>query len=298
MKRLLQLSLFTNLGLVCSLVAVFFLSRNRQEISAGDRHWKDKPPEVAEPVRVSNDQITNQPFRWSQLESTNYQAYVSNLRDIGCPEQTIRDIITADVISLYSEKRRQLLANQGKEQDPTRLRTKLDQLQQDQTALIATLLGDSNSENPLARVPAVETSAVAKEERNPANRINPAASAEIFRASQDSRLTETEPADASGSNPQINGGGFGVRSFDRPVSTPLIFQPGGNGMIDQPDDLQAIMIGHMQQTFVSSVGDTSDPSSPQYRWRYQDAQERSDAQYRAQFGWSAFNKKQVEAARH
>lgn len=36
-------------------------------------------------------------FRWSQIESTNYFAFVTGLRAIGCPEQTIRDIISADV---------------------------------------------------------------------------------------------------------------------------------------------------------------------------------------------------------
>jgi hypothetical protein len=37
------------------------------------------------------------PFHWSQLESSNgYRAYVANLRAIGCPEPTIRAIVTAD----------------------------------------------------------------------------------------------------------------------------------------------------------------------------------------------------------
>ena len=33
------------------------------------------------------------------------QAYLANLRDIGCPEQTIRDIIIADVNALYAKRR-------------------------------------------------------------------------------------------------------------------------------------------------------------------------------------------------
>src|ERR1700722_18469255 len=40
------------------------------------------------------------PFRWSQLESTNYLTYIANLRAIGCPAQTVRDLIVADVDSL------------------------------------------------------------------------------------------------------------------------------------------------------------------------------------------------------
>lgn len=44
-------------------------------------------------------------FHWSQIEAADYPAYIANLRRIGCPEQTIRDIITADVASLNQEKR-------------------------------------------------------------------------------------------------------------------------------------------------------------------------------------------------
>jgi hypothetical protein len=47
------------------------------------------------------------------LESTDYRTYVRNLRAIGCPEQTIRDIITADVdANLYADKREKLRARE------------------------------------------------------------------------------------------------------------------------------------------------------------------------------------------
>src|SRR2546426_2113445 len=39
--------------------------------------------------------VTNQ-FRWRQLETEDYRAYIARLRAIGCPEQTIRDIVIAD----------------------------------------------------------------------------------------------------------------------------------------------------------------------------------------------------------
>jgi hypothetical protein len=41
-------------------------------------------------------------FRWEQLESEDYRAYIARLRAIGCPEQTIRDIIIADVDKMLS----------------------------------------------------------------------------------------------------------------------------------------------------------------------------------------------------
>src|SRR6266481_4686092 len=37
---------------------------------------------------------------WSNIESTNYQTYIANLRGIGCPEETVRDIIITDISKL------------------------------------------------------------------------------------------------------------------------------------------------------------------------------------------------------
>lgn len=45
-------------------------------------------------------------FTWEQVESPDYREYIANLRAIGCPEETIRDIITADVTKLYEAKRK------------------------------------------------------------------------------------------------------------------------------------------------------------------------------------------------
>jgi hypothetical protein len=55
---------------------------------------------VQEPVQPAL--VTS--FRWSSLESTNYQEYIANLRRIGCPEDTIRDIIVADISKLYGPR--------------------------------------------------------------------------------------------------------------------------------------------------------------------------------------------------
>lgn len=89
------------------------------------------------------------PFRWSQLESTDYRQYIANLRGIGCPEQTIRDIVTADVASLYERKRNELksiLAGSG-------LSGALEKLAEEQGAVLLALLGRGPGEaSPLAEV--------------------------------------------------------------------------------------------------------------------------------------------------
>lgn len=53
----------------------------------------------------TNVVIRRQFFSWEQVESDDYQTYIANLRDIGCPEQTIKDIIVADVNQLYAQRR-------------------------------------------------------------------------------------------------------------------------------------------------------------------------------------------------
>jgi hypothetical protein len=51
-------------------------------------------------------------FDWQQVESPDYRTYVANLRSIGCPKQTIRDIITADVNQAFAQRRGQLVASE------------------------------------------------------------------------------------------------------------------------------------------------------------------------------------------
>lgn len=49
---------------------------------------------------------TNWPkFDWRQIESEDYRTYVKNLRVIGCPEETVRDIVSADLLQAYAERR-------------------------------------------------------------------------------------------------------------------------------------------------------------------------------------------------
>ena len=45
-------------------------------------------------------------FSWQEIESQDYAAYIKNLREIGCPEQTIHDILVADVTQMLREKHR------------------------------------------------------------------------------------------------------------------------------------------------------------------------------------------------
>jgi LysM repeat protein len=61
--------------------------------------------EMVSPAQVkTNVVIRRQFFSWQEIETDDYPTYITNLRDIGCPEQTIRDIIIAEVNDLYAKK--------------------------------------------------------------------------------------------------------------------------------------------------------------------------------------------------
>jgi hypothetical protein len=47
-------------------------------------------------------------FHWQQVESADYKEYIANLRAIGCPEETLRDIVVADVNKLFAERAKAL----------------------------------------------------------------------------------------------------------------------------------------------------------------------------------------------
>jgi hypothetical protein len=98
--------------------------------------------------------LTGRTLNWAALESTNYPHYIANLRAIGCPEETIRDIIITDVCKLYAKRRAELRSqepayqfwktsegwNGGYGSSPA-LQQDLRALDKEQRALIKELLG-------------------------------------------------------------------------------------------------------------------------------------------------------------
>jgi hypothetical protein len=101
----LLLSLSANVLLVALVVFMFGLLWQSQNGPA-DLVETPGPPPAPSPAS-SRPAEAPKPFHWRQLESADYQIYIANLRGIGCPDQTVRDIITADVAALYAGKRRE-----------------------------------------------------------------------------------------------------------------------------------------------------------------------------------------------
>lgn len=107
-------------------------------------------------------------FDWLQVESTDYRRYIANLRAIGCPEETIRDIIVADVGKLFAERAKQLAPPKKKFEywktwmnvfaeampDPEQLKQR-QALNQEKRALLKDLLGVDIAEKPEEVVAAI-----------------------------------------------------------------------------------------------------------------------------------------------
>ena len=49
-------------------------------------------------------------FHWRQIEDEDFKKYIQNLRDIGCPEETIRDLVKQDLDKLYDQRKADILS--------------------------------------------------------------------------------------------------------------------------------------------------------------------------------------------
>lgn len=105
-----------------------------------------------QPIRIVKTNLLVRPrvFTWQEVESGDYVTYVENLRALGMPEATIRDIIIADVDQVFARRRRELASQQDIEwwrAQPSQAYTtnQLAQafaLDEERTALLNRLLGE------------------------------------------------------------------------------------------------------------------------------------------------------------
>jgi len=99
---------------------------------------------------VTNASLAELPlFRWSEVESADYRQYIANLRAIGCPEQTIRDLIVADLNALYASRVQAIWARRPRSYwqkyreerpSPDQLK-KLQAIEEEKSQVVKTLLG-------------------------------------------------------------------------------------------------------------------------------------------------------------
>ena len=200
-------------------------------------HQSLQPEVQPAPVAPAAAEITPTPFRWSQLESSDYPTYIANLRTIGCPELTVREIIAADVADLFGPRRGPLLARMSAGATPAehnQAEAGLRQLAGEETAIMRKLFGTPNPVGPVE--PSSEQVAV-----------SPA------------------PARVPRSQRQ-----------DMTAVMPLAFQDiNPNALKLTAEDQQAI--ADVRQSFLADLGTDLDVNSPEYLHRWQKAQKQADS---------------------
>ena len=151
--------MLVSLGVNVGLAALWLLSPHRpvadpsEDASASGWGAANQPrPNVV---------VRRQFFTWQEVESPDYPTYVANLRDIGCPEQTVRDIIIADINALYARKRANELVTPDQqwwrsEPDTNVVQAaaeKARELEEERRALLARLLGSAWEAGDLVNLP-------------------------------------------------------------------------------------------------------------------------------------------------
>ena len=257
MKTILKCSLFLNFGLLGSVAFMLCLGQRRTQVPAAPAALAQQPVVTETQVRVSATPAGAEPthFHWSQLNADDCHLYVQNLRNIGCPEATVRAIVKADVRAVFSQRSevlRQKMADLtaapwsarlNTVNDEAAIRGEMEALPNTETAMIADLLG-------LKSAPAQVAAATGSPLR-----------------SQNHASAEAKPVTMP----------FALMDID----------PAALNLTEE----QRQAIAELRQNFTEQIGGTNQsPDDPAYLARWQQAQPQADNMLRLTLGNDAFFK--------
>jgi len=107
-NKLLIVLLVSNIGLAGA-VAYLLKRESAPPVLAATPLETLAPAQVVEKTKFVATITTNSvQVDWNMVESDDYKKYIANLRSIGCPRETVRDIILADVNKLFAARFAQL----------------------------------------------------------------------------------------------------------------------------------------------------------------------------------------------
>ncbi len=260
MKAALRISIGLNLCLAGGLIYFMVNQRRTETAGAAGTIAEIAPPAQAAAVERSATSARGipRPFHWSQLVCTNdYRQFVANLRAIGCPEPTIRDIVAGDAGQAFAFKRAQLKLDGSGSGSWSKAH---------EAQLVATLLG----EQPVG----VETPALTL---NDGSREQPQ-SKSAMEISQAETATQSE-------QPSRHVGTFAAPAA--PVY-PLAFRQVDLASLGFGAEEKAA-IDQVRQQFVNDIGGAGqNPDDPAYLARWQTAQANADDALRGALGSQAF----------
>ena len=239
------------------------------------------------------------PFQWSQLDAPDFVTFVNNLRGIGCPEPTIRDIVAGELKEIYDQKLLQItqVGDDGileaSQEGGTDLnsashatavsrndsRSALEQLQTEQTELLASLLAPSASPPVVVNtVPAVMQVAAAA--AGPLDVTKPGKGSGI---SPNDAITQIPAAFLAGNADELQGN---PQALTTTVSDSTL------------DASTAQVLNQMRSRFADALQTAAaDPSSPEYLEEWRRARRDSDEAFSSMYGGDALILAQMEANR-
>ena len=164
-----RVAILLSLGLNVALVVAAYRLTRKQLVPAPEtlviEAFTNRAPEAAEVAHARLPSPgTSARFHWGMVESRDYRTYIANLRAIGCPEPTIRDLIYADVSELFVRKRQasfepmerrfwDLMASEKPGQGDNEWQRIYDALKEEKEKLLKDLLGDARDQTPQKRRP-------------------------------------------------------------------------------------------------------------------------------------------------
>lgn len=84
----------------------FFFAREKTAARIAQNSAAAPPALITQIVQRASPSVVirTNAFEWTQLEAEDYRTYIARLRSIGCPEETIRDIVIADLEKLMAPR--------------------------------------------------------------------------------------------------------------------------------------------------------------------------------------------------
>jgi hypothetical protein len=145
-RVLIWISLGLNVVFAGALVALIL--RRSSPLPDPNPGWNPLPVSTNALIRT-NTIVRRLNFVWSQIESRDYRTYIANLRSIGCPEPTIRDIIVAELNEIFARRRDAEVVTPSQQwwrSDPdpdvmSAANDKLRALESERRAMLTSLLG-------------------------------------------------------------------------------------------------------------------------------------------------------------
>jgi hypothetical protein len=284
MKTTLRISICLNCALLGCLAFLLLNGRPARPHAEAPAEAENPPP-VAEgdmPAPGASPTAELRPFHWSQIESQDYRTYIANLRGIGCPEQTIRDLVKADLDSLYASRRQPLedkLAAIGVA-GRAALQGELQELGNEEASAVAALLAAPPAEAPATGSVLQDPAGLT---RMPLGSQNAAPSASTLNMGTSQAALEAMP---SGAARQV---------LPFAISLPLVFHEIDSSVVNlNPEQAQAV--NDLRQKFIQDVGGLNqDPNDPAYSQRWQASQPQADLDLCGMLGINAFQGYQIAA---